>query len=121
MLRAWLVDNALTAPSDLIFRTRNGTRPTASNWGRGWHRALRSIGHEPLRLRVYDCRHAAARPGFAPAYLWARLHAAWVTASTPSCRPTLARSMVTSRSPTAGSTRRWAGHRHRNRDERRGL
>ena len=26
--------------SDLIFRTRNGTRPTASNWGRAWHRAL---------------------------------------------------------------------------------
>lgn len=58
MLRDWLVDNALTDPSDLIFRTRNGTRPTASNWGRAWHRALRSIGCEPLR--VYDCRHAAA-------------------------------------------------------------
>ena len=58
MLRDWLADNALSAPSDVIFRTRNGTRPTASNWGRAWHRALRSIGSEPLR--VYDCRHAAA-------------------------------------------------------------
>ena len=45
-------------PKRLIFRTRNGTRPTASNWGRAWHRALRSIGHSTLR--VYDCRHAAA-------------------------------------------------------------
>jgi integrase len=57
-LRAWLVDNSLSERSELIFRIRNGTRPTASNWGRAWHRALRSIGHEPLR--VYDCRHAAA-------------------------------------------------------------
>jgi integrase len=57
-LHDWLTANALSAPNDLIFRTRNGTRPTASNWSRAWHRALRSIGCEPLR--VYDCRHAAA-------------------------------------------------------------
>ena len=57
-LRDWLVNNGLSDPGALIFRTRNGTRPTASNWGRAWHRALRSIGSEPLR--VYDCRHAAA-------------------------------------------------------------
>ncbi|MGH9272698.1 MAG: tyrosine-type recombinase/integrase [Ilumatobacteraceae bacterium] len=58
ILSDWLGDNRLTDPSELIFRTRSGTRPTGSNWGRAWHRALRSIGHEPLR--VYDCRHAAA-------------------------------------------------------------
>jgi integrase len=58
ILREWLEENEFSDPSDLIFRTRNNTRPTSSNWGRAWHRALRSIGHEPLR--VYDCRHAAA-------------------------------------------------------------
>jgi integrase len=58
ILREWLDDNAMTEPTALLFRTRTGTRPSASNWGRAWHRALRSIGHEPLR--VYDCRHAAA-------------------------------------------------------------
>ncbi len=58
ILRDWLEEQGLSDPHDLIFRTRNDTRPTASNWGRAWHRALRSIGHGPLR--VYDCRHAAA-------------------------------------------------------------
>jgi integrase len=58
MLGEWLATNSLSAPNQLLFRTRNGTRPTASNWGRAWHRALRSIGCDPLR--VYDCRHAAA-------------------------------------------------------------
>ena len=43
---------------DRLFLTRNGNRPTPSNWSRAWHRALRSIDHPPLR--VYDCRHAAA-------------------------------------------------------------
>ncbi|HTW97605.1 MAG TPA: tyrosine-type recombinase/integrase [Acidimicrobiales bacterium] len=46
------------APSDLLFRTRTGGPPQPSNWSRAWHRALRQVGHEPLR--VYDCRHAAA-------------------------------------------------------------
>lgn len=46
------------ADDDLIFRTRNGRRPTASNWSRAWHRALAAVDQEPLRL--YDCRHAAA-------------------------------------------------------------
>jgi CoA-transferase family III/Phage integrase family len=46
------------AANDLMFRTRTGNRPTASNWSRTWQRALRQIGHPPLR--VYDCRHAAA-------------------------------------------------------------
>jgi integrase len=45
-------------PDDLIFRTRNGKRPTASNWARTWQRALGATGLQPLR--VYDCRHAAA-------------------------------------------------------------
>ena len=56
-LRAWLDANEF-ASDELIFRTRSGRRPAASNWSRAWHRALRSIGHPTLR--VYDCRHAAA-------------------------------------------------------------
>jgi integrase len=57
ILRNWL-DSHDFAPDELIFRTRTGRRPTASNWSRAWRRALRSIDHKPLR--VYDCRHAAA-------------------------------------------------------------
>jgi integrase len=52
ILREWL-DAHQFEPGDLLFRTRNGKRPAASNWSRSWHRALRAIGHEPLR--VYDC------------------------------------------------------------------
>ncbi|MGY6501830.1 MAG: tyrosine-type recombinase/integrase [Acidimicrobiales bacterium] len=58
MLRQWVGDNDLSAPDELLFRTAKGTRPSTSNWGRAWHRALESIGQPPLR--VYDCRHAAA-------------------------------------------------------------
>ncbi len=43
---------------DLLFRTRHGNRPTHSNWGRAWKRALKSAEMEPLS--IYDCRHAAA-------------------------------------------------------------
>jgi integrase len=57
ILREWLESHDF-ASDELIFRTRTGRRPTASNWSRAWRRALRSIGHKPLR--VYDCRHAAA-------------------------------------------------------------
>lgn len=57
-LRQWLDDNELTEPDVLLFRTRNGTRPSASNWGRSWRAAMGAIGQPPLR--VYDCRHAAA-------------------------------------------------------------
>jgi len=57
ILRRWVDEHAL-ARDDLIFRTRSGKQPTASNWSRAWQRALREIGHPPLR--VYDCRHAAA-------------------------------------------------------------
>ncbi len=58
ILKKWLVELGHPSSDDLIFRTRNGRRPTASNWGRSWHRALKSIGQRPLR--VYDCRHSAA-------------------------------------------------------------
>jgi hypothetical protein len=56
-LRGW-PDAQPLGPDDLLFRTRNDRRPTQSNWSRTWHRALRSIGQQPLH--VYDCRHAAA-------------------------------------------------------------
>lgn len=57
LLRSW-IETQETQPTDLIFRTRTGKKPAASNWTRAWHRALRSIDHPSLRL--YDCRHAAA-------------------------------------------------------------
>lgn len=57
LLRTWITHNDLSG-DDLLFRTRTGRRPTASNWARSWQRALRTIGHPSLR--VYDCRHAAA-------------------------------------------------------------
>lgn len=57
VLRAWVEAHDFD-DDDLIFRTRGGQRPAHSNWSRAWHRAVRSVGHEPLR--VYDCRHAAA-------------------------------------------------------------
>jgi integrase len=57
LLKGWVDEHHFT-PDELLFRTRTGRRPTASNWARAWRRALRQIHHEPLR--VYDCRHAAA-------------------------------------------------------------
>lgn len=57
MLKEW-VEHHDFGHEQLIFRTRSGGMPTASNWSRAWHRALRTAGVEPLRL--YDCRHAAA-------------------------------------------------------------
>jgi len=57
MLRRWVEDRGI-GRDERLFRTRNGNRPAASNWSRAWQRALRQVGHEPLR--VYDCRHAAA-------------------------------------------------------------
>ncbi len=57
ILRTW-TDRHGQGQDGLLFRTRNGGRPTASNWARSWQRALRIIGHPPLR--VYDCRHSAA-------------------------------------------------------------
>ena len=58
MLREWVEENGMAAPDQLLFRTRNDTRPSGSNWARAWHRALESVGQKPMR--VYDCRHAAA-------------------------------------------------------------
>ena len=58
ILRRWINDNGLTSPDRLLFRTRNDTMPSGSNWARAWHRALESVGQRALR--VYDCRHAAA-------------------------------------------------------------
>jgi integrase len=57
LLQHW-VDEDRFEHDELIFRTRTGNRPRASNWARAWQRARRAIGHEVLR--VYDCRHAAA-------------------------------------------------------------
>jgi integrase len=57
-LQKWIAEHGFIADTQLLFRTRTGSRPAQSNWGRAWHRALASIGHPPLR--VYDCRHAAA-------------------------------------------------------------
>jgi integrase len=56
-LRAWVAAHC-SSPDDLLFRTRSGSRPTTSNWGRAWHRALNAIGAPSWR--IYDCRHAAA-------------------------------------------------------------
>jgi integrase len=58
ILREWVTEADVNDPDQLLFRTERGTRPSTSNWGRSWRRALASIGEEPLR--VYDCRHAAA-------------------------------------------------------------
>jgi integrase len=57
LLQAWVEQHG-HAPDDLLFRTRNGRRPTSSNWSRALQRALRQVGYPPLR--IYDCRHAAA-------------------------------------------------------------
>lgn len=57
LLSEWVAEGGY-ADDELIFRTRNGRRPTASNWNRCLKRAARSLGHP--RMRVYDCRHAAA-------------------------------------------------------------
>ena len=57
ILREWVVEHDFAA-DDLLFRTRNGLRPRASNWSRAFHRGLRETGRPPIR--IYDCRHAAA-------------------------------------------------------------
>ena len=57
ILDGWLADHDLSA-DDLLFRTRTGRRPAASNWSRALHRAMSDHGLKPMR--IYDCRHAAA-------------------------------------------------------------
>jgi integrase len=56
-LAAWVARHGFTG-EDLLFRTRTGRRPTASNWARALQRALRAVDQPPMR--IYDCRHAAA-------------------------------------------------------------
>jgi integrase len=58
ILRAWIDEQHLVDPDQLLFRTTTGARPSESTWGRAWHRALGHVGQP--KLRVYDCRHAAA-------------------------------------------------------------
>ena len=57
LLAEWIDDNGFAA-GDLMFRTRTGKRPTASNWSRALQRAARTCELPPMR--IYDCRHAAA-------------------------------------------------------------
>lgn len=57
ILRTWIKKNELGGNA-LLFRTRKGLRPRASNWSRALHRAQETCGYP--KLRVYDCRHAAA-------------------------------------------------------------
>lgn len=57
MLRTWVSDLKLQG-DDRLFRTRNGNRPTPSNWSRALKRACTTVGRPSMR--VYDCRHAAA-------------------------------------------------------------
>ena len=100
ILRRW-VDEHEIGGDELLFRTRNGNRPTASNWTRAWHRSLRPIGHGPLR--VYDCRHAAATTWFELGCRSARSLAGSGTASRRSCPPTSGRSKPTRTSGTVAS------------------
>lgn len=57
LLQAWLDERNL-GEADLLFRTRNGQRPTQSNWGRCLKRALKAAGLPPIP--PYALRHAAA-------------------------------------------------------------
>jgi integrase len=57
LVQSWL-DAGDFADDELIFRSRNGNRPSGSNWRRAWRLALAKIDHPPLR--PYDCRHFAA-------------------------------------------------------------
>ena len=43
MLREWVHQNRLSSPERLLFRTRNDTMPSGSNWARAWHRASRDV------------------------------------------------------------------------------
>jgi len=101
MLQHWTVTHDF-GPDDLLFRTRTGRRPTASNWARTWQRALRAIGHPSLR--VYDCRHAAATMWLQAGVRSVRSLAGSATASRHSSRPTSVRSRATSSWPTSGSS-----------------
>ena len=58
ILAAWIEQLPDRDPRRLLFRTSEGNRPNQGNWRRAWHRALASVGEQPIR--IYDCRHAAA-------------------------------------------------------------
>lgn len=66
MLRQWVDQNNLTDPDALLFRTRNDTRPSGSNWIRAWHRALESVGQKPLRAEKSTFRLLARTIGMDP-------------------------------------------------------
>lgn len=57
MLREWIVRKDRSTDA-LLFQTRTGRRPAASNWNRSWHGTLTRLGYSGWR--IYDCRHAAA-------------------------------------------------------------
>ncbi|MEZ5412069.1 MAG: tyrosine-type recombinase/integrase [Acidimicrobiales bacterium] len=57
LLGSWVAE-LRPEPSDLLFRTRNGKRPTQSNWSRALKRATEAAGYPALS--PYDCRHACA-------------------------------------------------------------
>lgn len=86
LLRGWLLVGSFDR-DELIFRSRNGNRPSPSNWRRAWHLALAKIEHEPLR--PYDCRHFAATTWLHPAYPWERHHGGSGTQSKRLSPPTL--------------------------------
>ena len=103
MLREWVEQHDLTSPDRLLFRTRNNTRPSGSNWARAWHRALESVGQKPMRF--YDCRHAAATTWLRAGMPLGEQHDDSATASKHSSPPTSAPSTTKNMSPTNESTR----------------
>jgi len=50
ILREWCDTNRLATRERLLFRTRNDTMPSGSNWARARHRALASVGQQPMRI-----------------------------------------------------------------------
>ena len=99
ILRRW-VDEQGIGPDALLFRTRNGSRPSASNWSRAWQRALRAIGHRPLR--IYDCRHSAATTWLMAGVPLGEVAVVLATVSKPWYRRMSACLPATSSSPTSG-------------------
>jgi len=57
LLRSWIAEHEVAA-GERLFRTREGNRPSRSNWSRALKRACENAGHS--RIRVYDFRHANA-------------------------------------------------------------
>lgn len=57
LLRSWIAEHEVAVDA-LLFRTRQGNRPSQSNWSRALKRACENTGCP--RVRVYDFRHANA-------------------------------------------------------------